>query len=311
MSHPVGYLGVTLPLERSMISLRWAAAGLVLAVTATHPAQAQQKLKVYISVDMEGIAGIATAAQAGGRDYEWARPLMLAETNAAVAGAFDAGATEVVVNDAHGSHTNLRADLLDRRATLITGSPKPYGMAEGLDASFDAVIFIGYHGHANQVDAVMGHTYSHALRHVRINGREVGEYGTAGMIAGHHRVPVVFASGDRAFAEEARRFFPGVEALAVKEGIGFNAAKTLHPEVARTRITAGVKAALARRGEIRPVAITTPITLEVELSATNFADYVMFVPGMERVDGATVRYRAPDALVAYRVSRLIRMLARE
>ncbi len=285
-----------------------AVAAVALAATA---GQAQPKLKVYISVDMEGIAGIATAAQTGGSDYEWGRPLMLAETNAAIAGAFDAGATEVVVNDAHGSHTNLRADQLDRRATLITGQPKPLGMVEGLDATFDAVIFIGFHGHAAQTDAVMGHTYSHALRHVRLNGREVGEYGTAGMVAGHFRVPVVFASGDRVFAEEAWRFFPGVEALAVKEGIGFTAAKTLHPLAARERIAAGVKSALARRAQMSPVTITTPVTLEVELNIASNADAVMFVPGMERVDGVTVRYRAPDALVAYRVSRLIRMLSRD
>jgi len=283
---------------------------MVLLALLTTAATAQQKLKIYISVDMEGIAGVVTNAQAGGADYEWARPLMLAETNAAIAGAFEAGATEVVVNDAHGSHTNLRADLLDRRATLITGSPKPLGMVEGLDGTFDAVMFIGYHGNANQIDAVMGHTYSHALRHVRINGREVGEYGTAGMVAGHFRVPVVFVSGDKVFAEEARKFFPGVEALAVKEGIGFTAAKTLHPAVARERITAGVKVAIARRAQMTPVAISTPITLEVELAMASDADAVMFVPGMERVDGTTVRYRAPDALVAYKVSRVIRMLAR-
>ena len=291
------------------IGRRCLLAAMVVATAA--PAPTQPKLKVYISVDMEGIAGIATSAQAGGSDYEWARPLMLAETNAAVAGAFEAGATEVVVNDSHGSHTNLRADQIDRRVTLITGQPKPLGMVEGLDASFDAAMFIGYHGHAAQTDAVMGHTYSHALRHVRINGREVGEYGTAGMVAGHFQVPVVFVSGDRVFAEEAKRFFPGVEALTVKEGIGFTAAKTLHPLVARERITAGVKAALARRREMTPVVIASPVILEIELNIASNADAVMFVPGMERVDGVTVRYRAPDALVAYRVSRLVRMLARD
>jgi D-amino peptidase len=281
------------------------------AVFLATAAAAQPKLKVYISVDMEGIAGVVSNAQAGGSDYEWARPLMLGETNAAIAAAFEAGATEVVVNDAHGSHTNLRADQLDRRATLITGQPKPLGMAEGLDSSFDAVLFVGYHASAAQTDGVMGHTYSHALRHVRINGREVGEYGTAGMVAGHFKVPVVFVSGDRVFTEEAKRFFPGVETVAVKEGIGFTAAKTLHPLVARERIGAAVRAALARRGQIAPVNISAPVTLEVELNIASNADAVMFVPGMERVDGVTVRYRAPDALVAYKVSRLIRMLARD
>jgi D-amino peptidase len=184
-------------------------------------------------------------------------------------------------------------------------------MVEGLDSSFDAVLFVGYHASAAQTDGVMGHTYSHALRHVRINGREVGEYGTAGMVAGHLKVPVVFVSGDRVFTEEAKRFFPGVETVAVKEGIGFTAAKTLHPLVARERIGAAVRAALARRGQIAPVNISAPVTLEVELNIASNADAVMFVPGMERVDGVTVRYRAPDALVAYKVSRLIRMLARD
>jgi D-amino peptidase len=275
------------------------------------PSAAQQKLKVYIAVDMEGVAGVVSGAQAGGADYEWARGLLLAETNAAIAAAFDAGATEVVVNDAHGSHTNLRADLIDRRAVLITGRPKPMGMVEGLDATADAAVFIGFHGHAAQTDAVMGHTYTGALRHVRLNGREVGEYGTAGMVAGHFKVPVVFVSGDRVFTDEARKFFPGVEALAVKEGIGATAARTMHPLEARERIAAGVKAGVARRKSIAPVSIAAPVTLEIELSESDFADNVaMFVPGVERVDGTTVRYRAADAVAAYKMSRLIAMLAR-
>ena len=272
---------------------------------------AQSKLKVYISADMEGVAGVVTAAQAGGSDYEWARPLMLGEVNAAIAAAFEAGATEVVVNDAHGSHTNLRADQLDSRAQLITGRSKPLGMIEGLDGSFDAVILIGYHGHAAQTNAVMGHTYSHALRHILINGTEVGEYGTAGMVAGHHRVPVVFVSGDQAFAEVAREFFPGVEGRGVKKGPDLRAAKTRNPATARERIAAGVRTGLSRRRTIAPVSHTTPIVLEVELAMASHADAAMFVPGMERVNGVRVRYRAPDAIVAYRVSRLIMMLARD
>lgn len=294
--------------------LRFAiAAVLLLAPAAALPGSlvAQQKLKVYIAVDMEGVAGIVTPEQTGGKDYEWGRQLLLQETNAAIAAAFDAGASEVVVNDAHGSHTNLRADLLDRRAVLITGRPKPLGMIEGIDASFDAAMFIGFHGRANEPTAILGHTYTHAFRHIRLNGREVGEYGTAAMVAGHFGVPVVFVSGDRAFAEEARAFMPGVEAVAVKDGLSFTAARTLHPEVARERIAAGVKAGLARRGSIAPVRIQAPITLEVELSMASYADRVLFVPGMERVDGATVRYRAPDAVAAYRMSRLISFLARD
>src|SRR6059036_1605561 len=124
--------------------------------------QAQAKLKVYISVDLEGIAGIVADDQTSpnGKDYGWARSMMLAETNAAIAGAFDAGATEVVVNDSHGPQTNLRPDELDRRAALITGQPKPMGMAQGLDATFDAAVYIGYHANGSVADAVHGHTFS-------------------------------------------------------------------------------------------------------------------------------------------------------
>lgn len=278
---------------------------LILGSLLALPMSAQGKMKVYIASDMEGVAGVVTPAQAGGADYEWARGLLLAEVNAAIGAAFDAGATEVVINDAHGTHTNLRADLVDPRAALITGRPKPLGMVQGLDGTFDAVVFIGFHGHANQVDAVMGHTYTNTLLHVRLNGREVGEYGTAGMVAGGFGVPVVFVSGDQVFAEEARRFFPGVEALAVKEAIGQTAAKTLSPSVARQRIAAGVKAGLARRNEIKPVVIAAPIQLEIGYNSAGLADAAMMIPGVERVDGLTVRYRAPDPVAAYKMSRLL------
>jgi D-amino peptidase len=274
---------------------------------------AQARLKVYISVDLEGIAGIVANSQTGpgGHDYGWARRLMTAEANAAIAAAFDAGATEVVVNDSHGPQTNMHPDELDRRASLITGQPKPMGMTQGLDSTFQAAIYIGYHAHGSEAASVLGHTYSGALKHVRINGQEVGEYGLNGMVAGHFGVPVVLISGDDKIAAEAQAFFPGIEAVVVKQGIAMTAARTLHPEEARTRIAAGVKAALGRRASIRPVRLTTPITLEIELSQMAYADAAAIVPGMVRVNGLTVRYVAPDAVTAYRISRVIMALARD
>src|SRR5512134_80428 len=141
-----------------------ATAVLASAVTA----QAPQRMKVYISVDLEGIAGVVATTQTtpGGLNYDWARRLMLAETNAAIEGAFSGGATEVVVNDSHGPQTNLRADEIDRRAALITGQPKPLGMAQGIDSSFQAAIYIGYHAPGSTADAVHGHTFSGALKTV-------------------------------------------------------------------------------------------------------------------------------------------------
>ncbi|MEX2178457.1 MAG: M55 family metallopeptidase [Gemmatimonadaceae bacterium] len=285
---------------------------LLIALAAPLASQQRLTLKVYISSDMEGIAGLVSGAQvsAGQRDYEIGRRLMIAETNAAIAGAFEAGATEVLVNDSHGSQTNLLAEELDRRASLITGSPKPLGMMQGIDSTFHAVVFIGYHAQASTVNAVLGHTYSGALKRVTLNGREVGEYGLNAAIAGHHGVPVVFIAGDRAVADQARALIPGVEALAVKDGIGQTAARTLHPADARERITVGVRSALARRSQIRPLQLGRPVVIEVEVSNVEYADAAMLVPGMRRVSGRVVSYEAPNMAVAYTVSRLIMTLAR-
>jgi D-amino peptidase len=281
-------------------------------VPAALHAQAAARNRVYISVDMEGIAGIVASNQTSpsGANYEWARRLMLAEANAAIEGAFLGGATEVVVNDSHGPQTNLKADEIDRRAILITGQPKPLGMAQGLDSSFSAAVYIGYHAPGSTADAVHGHTFSGALKSVRLNGTEVGEYGLNAMVAGHFGVPVVFVAGDRA-AVEMTAAFTGADALAVKEGIGFFAARTMHPLEAREKITAGVRAALVKRIARRPVKLATPITLEVELDALQHADVVALVPGMQRVSGRVVRYAANDALTIYKVARIIMALSRD
>ena len=284
------------------------------ALTASSLASAQTapKKKVYISVDLEGIAGVVANSQTSptGQNYEWARKLMLAETNAAIDGAFQGGASEVLVNDSHGPQTNLRADELDRRAQLVTGQPKPLGMTQGLDSSFDAAIYIGYHAPGSTANAVHGHTFSSALKTVKLNGKEVGEYGLNAMVAGYWGVPVVFISGDRAAIEMARDFIPGVDGLIVKEGIGFYAARTMHPLEAREQITAGVRAALVKRIVRQPLKLALPITLEIELDELSHADQAELVPGMKR-SGRTVSYTAGDALTIYKVTRIIMALSRD
>jgi D-amino peptidase len=287
----------------------------VLAVTlvpAVAGAQATPRKKVYISVDLEGIAGVVANSQTSpaGANYEWARKQMMAETNAAIEGAFAGGATEVLVNDSHGPQTNLRPDELDRRATLITGQPKPLGMTQGLDSTFDAAVYIGYHAPGSTADAVHGHTFSGALKVVRLNGKEVGEYGLNAMVAGHWGVPVVFIAGDRAAVEMARDFIPGVDGLVVKDGIGYYAAKTMHPLEARERIAAGVRAALLKRIARQPVSLGSSITLEIELASLAYADQVALIPGMKRT-GRTVSYTASDALTIYKVARVIMALSRD
>lgn len=289
-------------------------AGCVLALLAVMNAAAaaqQRGMKVFISVDMEGIAGVVSGNQTSSTapDYSFGRRMMTAEANAAIAAAFEAGATEVVVNDSHGSMINLQPDQLDRRAMLITGSPKPFGMMQGIDSTYAAVIFIGYHAQASTADAILDHTYNGQLKSVRLGGREVGEYGLNAALAGHYGVPVVLISGDGAVNEQARGLIPGIENVVVKDGIGRTAARTLHPEEARERIATGVRAALGRRSQIAPVRLTRPIALEVELTTTAQADAAMMVPGMQRLSARVVKYDAPDMKVAYSVSRLIAALA--
>jgi D-amino peptidase len=274
-------------------------------------ASAQRPVKIYISTDMEGVAGIVSMEQTGpSPDYDWARHLMTAEVNAAVGAAFDAGATEVLVNDAHGSHTNMRADELDPRATLITGTPTPRGMMEGIDSTFAAVLFVGFHARAGTTAAIIDHTYTLSIEDVKLNGQEVGEYGLNAALAGYYGVPVIFMSGDRAAAEQVRAFIPGIETVAVKDAIARYAARTMNPQAARTAIAAGVRTAMARRGQIQPVRLAAPITFEVELTNSGFADNVAMIPGARRTGPRTVTYVAPDMVVAYRVSRLVPLLAR-
>lgn len=283
---------------------------LTLVCTASSSSQ-QQAVKVYISADMEGITGLVDSSQVSptGRDYAWARKLMIAEVNTAISAVFEAGATEVVVNDSHGPQTNLQPDQIDHRAELITGSPKPFGMMQGIDSTFAAVIFIGYHAQASTTDAVHDHTYNGQLKSVRLNGREVGEYGLNAALAGHFGVPVVFVSGDRAVADQARAYIPGVEAVAVKDGIGQTAARTMHPDLAKEQIAAGIKRALARRGQIQPVRLSRPVTIEIELASSAQADRAMMAPDMKRISGRVVSYTAPDMTVAYKVSRLVMQLS--
>ncbi len=177
---------------------------------ATPGAEIAAQRAVYISADMEGVAAISAT------DDQLGRRFMTEEVNAAVAGAFDAGATLVVVNDAHGSHQNLLQDLLDPRVTLIRGSLKPYGMMQGLDSSFAAVVFIGFHGKAGSEGSFLAHTGSGVVEDLRINGTSVGEGGMNALFATWFGVPVAFISGDSIAVMQLREVVPGAHGVSVK-----------------------------------------------------------------------------------------------
>lgn len=276
---------------------------LLLSVLVGDLAHAQQKkLKVYISADMEGIGGVSTwQVQAGsqGREYEKFRRLMTQEVNAAIAGAFEAGATEVLVSDSHADGQNIDMELLDKRARLIRAWPRPLVMMQGIDASFDAAAFVGYHASEGQPSAILAHTMSsRRIAEIKLNGTAVPEAAFNAAIAGEFGVPVVFLSGDQTIGEEARRLLGPIETAAVKQATGFFSATMMHPEEAQRLIRAGVKRGIERRGEITPYKPAHPVKLEIAFKDVVNAEILSYLPGVERPRGNAIVFTARDMVEA-------------
>src|SRR5712691_476739 len=272
---------------------------------ATSGAAAQpEKLKVYISADMEGIGGVSTwQIQAGsqGREYEKFRKLMTQEVNAAIAGAYDAGATEVLVSESHADGQNIDVELLDPRAKLIRAWPRPLVMMQGVDSACDAVVFIGYHASEGQPAAILAHTMSsRRIFEIKLNGTGVPEAAFNAAIAGEFGVPVVLLSGDQTIGEEARRLLGPIETVAVKQATRFYSATMMHPEEAQRLIRAGVKRGIERRAELRPYKLAHPVKLEITFKDTVNAELVSYLPGVERPRGNAVVFTARDMLEAAR-----------
>lgn len=260
-------------------------------------------MKVFISSDIEGTAGIADWEQVRGpgAEYEIGRQLLTDEVNAAIDGAVQAGATHVLVNDAHRSMYNLRPGALHHHASYLSGRHKPLYMMEGLDASFDAVFMVAYHGAIGAERAILSHTYNPAaVWEARLNGVAVGESALNALVALHHRVPVVLITGDDATAEEARPFLPEIEAVVVKRSITRFAAESLHPDRACELIGAGAMRALARTGRAPLPTIELPATLEVTFLTPDMAEMATWIRGVQRGGARTVAVTDEDPLRLYR-----------
>ncbi len=264
------------------------------------PVQAQggDGPKVLISVDMEGIAGLVNSESTGraGADYGYFRRIMSAEANAAVLGAFDAGASEVVVRDSHGSARNILPDLLDPRARLIRDwSGGPLDMVEGIDESFDALVFVGYHARAGTADAIIDHTMSGNVTDFAMNGVSLPEAGINALIAGVFGVPVVFVAGDQAICDQVTELFGNVGTVAVKKGIGA-ASDGLHPDVANSRIREGVADAVRNRSQYRPYTMTPPYTMVLKLKSEASIYNGSFFPGAQRTGDWELTFTSEDLL---------------
>jgi D-amino peptidase len=264
------------------------------------PTPPGKKLKVLISVDMEGIDGVATfkvQALPSGREYTEYRHVMTDEVNAAVAGARAAGATDVLVVDSHGDTQNLDLAELDPGAQLVRGTPRPMYMMQGIDESFDAVVFVGYHAKEGS-PASMSHAFGYA--DLKLNGRSASEAWFNAAIAGEFGVPVVFLSGDQTTCEDARRDIGPIETAAVKQSIGYYAATMLPLGEARRLIQEGVRRGVARRAELRPIRLAHPIRMEITYSSTVDAEIASYLPGVERPSGKTIARPAKDMVEAMR-----------
>lgn len=225
---------------------------------------------------------------------------MVADINAAIEGILAFGKTEIVVSDAHGSMTNIEPEELNEAAVLVRGTPKPLSQMAGIDPSFDAAIFIGYHSMRGTLHGILSHTFSgKTIESLKINGMEVGETAMNAAIAGYHYVPLIFVSGDLAVTKEAKKLDPEIEIVAVKEAISRTAAKCLHPQKARQLIKENVLKALKKRESIQPLALRPPIEFNIRYINERMADAVEFMPSAERIDGKTIRFVQDDYLKAY------------
>ena len=271
---------------------------LVLLLSAL-PGTAQSGLKVYISADMEGVAGAVTGDQLGPSGFEYGafREYMTREVMAAIDAAREMGATEIVVSDSHGNGENLLLDLLPSDIQLVRSWPRPLGMMEGIDASFDAALLVGYHASTANPSGVRAHTMSSAnLTGLKVNGTEMPEAGVNAAIAGMFGVPVVMISGDDAIAEEATNLLGDIEAAVVKWSYGFHSARTLLPEPAREVIADHARTALGRLEEFSPYRLEGPLTLDLTFKNYMPAEVLAYLPNVDRVDSHTVRFVAGDAV---------------
>ena len=256
-----------------------------------------KKLKIYISVDMEGVAGVVTADQLGptGFEYERFRQFMTNETLAAVRAAKESGATEIVVSDSHGNGENLLIEAFPKDVHIIRSWPRHGSMMAGVDASFDAALFIGYHASTTNPRGVRAHTFSSAhLTRVALNGNAVteGEFNAA--FAGALGVPVIFASGDDAAVEELKSRLGSIETAETKKSLSFHSAETLTPEASCERIAAGVKWALERLHDFKPYTVKMPVTLEISFKNYTPAQMLSYLRSVQRVDSHTIRFVGKD-----------------
>jgi D-amino peptidase len=260
-------------------------------------------VKVYISVDMEGIAGVNHPRPTDPKDarYPASVDLMIGETNAAIEGALAGGATEVLVNDSHSSMYNLLPEAIDPRATVLQGQ-KAWSMVAGARDGFGVALFVGYHARAGHPRGTIAHTYSGRPVETRLDGRPTGEYGLNALALGAWGIPVGLITGDDALAEEVANWLPWAERVVVKRADGGSSAASVHPSRARDLVREGAERAVhkAAHGELQCLTVAAPVVIEVDYARGVIADHAAILPGAVRTGDRTVRLEFGDAESAFR-----------
>lgn len=261
-------------------------------------------MRVYVSADMEGTAGVCSWAQvdpSNAHEYPVYRRYMTREVAAAIEGARAGGASEFLVNDSHWDMRNLLWDELPEDVRMIAGARKPLSMAHGAQERFDAAFFTGYHAQIGAADAVLSHTYSDAtLYEVRVNGTPCSEALLNAAILGIYGTPVVLVTGDRTTVETLRAELPWVTCVIVKDAIGYYGTNTMTPQAACAAIREAAREALRSLPSARPFTFTPPVELVIETVKTEQADYMELLPRIERIGARAVRFRDDDYLTVFR-----------
>jgi len=277
-------------------------------------------MRIYISVDMEGIAGVVHEDQTNPVDprcageYGRFRRLMTAEANAAIEGAQAGGASRILVNDSHWLMRNLLPDELNPSAELVSGGPKTWSMMEGIETGHDAAFFVGYHARAGTQNAILDHTYTDRILDVRLNGSSVGEVGLNAALAGSYGVPVALVSGDQALATEAAQLLgPALKTVVVKTAMSRHAARSLAPALACQRIREAAEQAVTAltkgKPAVSPWVVKPPVKLEVDFRVTVEADLAAMMPGATRIGPRTVGYQHAEYREVFRAFRTFFNLA--
>jgi D-amino peptidase len=270
---------------------------LPVAVDAANSKAPATPLKVYISVDMEGVAGVVTADQLipGGFEYERFRRFMTDEAVAAVRGAQAAGATEVVVSDSHGNGESLMIELFPKDVHLVRSWPRHGEMMAGLDSTFAAALFVGYHASTTNPQGVRAHTISSAhFTRVALNGTPVTEAELNAAYAGAIGVPVVFISGDDVAIKEVTGRLGAMESVVTKKSLGFHSAESLTPAAASEKIYQGALSAVAHRDQRKPYVVSTPVTLDISFKNYTSAEILAYLHSVQRTDAHSIRFVGKD-----------------